>query len=226
MRMLRPLRVCIALHSGRNGTEDPTETKKAQEESRVKGNLATNLLLILSAKATPGLSDAHRSITSSADAILAMVSYTAETDPWNTEDTFSAADMYLHVTCQYGVWPIVERVLKEKIRPLFAKTKNPAITSEGRKNLHPVPPTRFDGSALDDTTKPWKNTDIYATTVLSWIISQYQVFSDEARTDATNPLTSALASRQDAPGSTLPSARTGYPIFDRRQQHRFQNKGL
>lgn len=83
--------------------------------------------------------------------------------------------MYLDVTMQGGKWNLIARLLKEKIRPLFTKTKNPAITSEGRKNFHPVPLTRFDGSVLDDEMKPWKIKDVYATRVLSWIVSQYKV---------------------------------------------------
>lgn len=134
-----------------------------------------SLILILTAKAIVGLSD--RSIARAPDVILAMASFTSMEDPWTTEDSENEAAMHLNVQLQYDKWHAIEQVLKEKIRPLFTKTKNPAITSEGRKNLHPVPPTRFDGSALDDSTKPWKNTDIYATRVLSWVISQYEVCS-------------------------------------------------
>ena len=86
--------------------------------------------------------------------------------------------MYLDVALHEKQWDIITRLLKEKIRPLFTKAKNPAITSEGRKNFHPVPLSRFDGSILDDEMKPWKVRDIYATGVLSWIISQYKVSSN------------------------------------------------
>lgn len=136
------------------------------------------LILMLSAKATLGLED-RTPVSGSPDVILAMASFTSEEDPWTTEDSVGEASSHLEVTLQWGKWTIIERVLKEKLRPLFTKAKNPAITSEGRKKLHPVPPTRFDASALDDSTKPWKNTDIYATRVLSWIISQYEVSADD-----------------------------------------------
>jgi len=150
------------------------EIKKAQEESCLRSQLAVSLILQL-AKALPSLRD--RSVATSSDVILAVASFTSKQDPWVTEDSLLEADMYLNVHCQDKgeLRLILERVLKEKTRPLFAKTKNPAITSEGRKNFHPVPPTRFDGSSLDDSTRPWKNTDIYAATVLSWIISKYNV---------------------------------------------------
>ncbi|KAJ5585029.1 uncharacterized protein N7459_004829 [Penicillium hispanicum] len=140
---------------------------------------------VTEAKAVICLPD--RSVASSPDVILAMVSLASEQDPWTTEDTTMSASMHLDVTCQDGVFPIIESLLKEKIRPLFAKTKNPAITSEGRKNLHPIPLSRFDGSALDDSTKPWKNTDIYVTSVISWVISQYKP-ADKKHLEAHFPL--------------------------------------
>lgn len=148
------------------------EIKKAQEESRLRSALAVQLILVLN-KPLPGLRD--RSVASSPDVILAVASFTSKQDPWTTEDSLMEAEMHLGMTCQFDPWSIIERVLREKIRPLFTRTKNPTITSEGRKNLHPVPPTRFDGSALDDSTRPWKNTDIYGATVLSWIVSKYTV---------------------------------------------------
>lgn len=163
--------------SYRSSTDRCEETKRAQEETRLRGSLAVQLLLMLSAKATVGLEDDTR-VSGSPDVILAMASFTSEEDPWTTEDSLGEASMHLSVTLQEGKWPIIERVLKEKLRPLFTKAKNPAITSEGRKNLHPVPPSRFDASVLDDSTKPWKNTDIYATRVLSWVITQYEVSAD------------------------------------------------
>lgn len=131
------------------------------------------LILQLSAKTPPGLSD--RSIASSPDVILAAACFTEQNDPWTTEDSHDEASMYLDVTMQDGKWDFIARLLKEKIRPLFTKAKNPAITSEGRKNFHPVPLSRFDGSILDDELKPWKFRDVYATRVLSWVISRYKV---------------------------------------------------
>ncbi|KAJ5140076.1 hypothetical protein N7448_003484 [Penicillium atrosanguineum] len=167
-----------------DNVEITDELETAQEESRLRSELAITLIHSLN-KLLPGLRD--RSVASSPDVILAVASFTSEEDPWTTEDSLMEADMHLNATCQSKPWPIIERVLREKIRPLFAKTKNPAITREGRKNLHPVPPTRFDGSSLDDSTRPWKNTDIYAASVLSWIISQYKP-TDKAELEAHFPL--------------------------------------
>lgn len=166
---------------------------------------------MLAEKATLGLSD--RSVASSPDVILATATFASEQDPWTTDEGKSS--MHLNMTLQSGKWTVIERVLKEKLRPLFTKAKNPAITSEGRKNFQPVPPTRFDGSVLDDSTKPWKNTDIYATSVLSWIISQYEVCSNNRTSALADTLTSISAHRQGAPRSALPSHRTRNPVSHR-----------
>ncbi|KAJ6108971.1 hypothetical protein N7512_008808 [Penicillium capsulatum] len=125
----------------------------------------------MSAKAAVALG--HRSVGSSPEIITAMAIFTSEKEPWSTKDTAMNASAFLDVTCQHQRGLVLERLLKEQIRPLFSKSKNPAITSEGRKNLHPVPLPRFDGSILDDSIKPWKNTNVYATSLLRWIVSQY-----------------------------------------------------
>lgn len=149
------------------------EIQKAQEESRVKSNIAIEFLLLLTAKTDPCMGS--QKVSTSPEVIMAMVAFSTNEHPWSTDDSVDASSMQLSVAGQDGLWSTIEQILKEKIRPLFTKQRNPNITSEGRKNFHPVPLARFDGSTLDDSTRPWKNTDIYATSVLSWIISQYKV---------------------------------------------------
>lgn len=200
------------------------ETKRAQEETRLRGSLAVQLILELTAKAAVGLKGLE-SATGTPDVILAMASFTSEQDPWTTENSVNEASMHLETTLQWGKWTMIERVLKQKIRPLFTKAKNPAITSEGRKNLHPVPPSRFDGSALDDSTKPWKNTDIYATSVLSWIVSQYEVGANDMQPGASHTNFIAVR-RQSTAGSAFPAPCTRHSIPHRRQRYPFQNKRL
>ncbi|KAJ5737011.1 uncharacterized protein N7483_002136 [Penicillium malachiteum] len=119
---------------------------------------------------------------------MAMVTFATKQDPWTTDDTMGTASSHLRVAGQKGgLWATIEAILKEKIRPLFTKQRNPKITSEGRKNFHPVPLARFDGSVLDDSTRPWKNTAIYTTSVLSWIISQYTA-TDKMHLESHFPL--------------------------------------
>ncbi|KAJ5568157.1 hypothetical protein N7450_010643 [Penicillium hetheringtonii] len=148
------------------------EEKYAQETSRLKSELALELITLVEENIGSNTDD--QPMTGSLDLIVAMASFTSEKDPWTTKASNDYAEAYLNIKCQNDLWLIIERLLKEKIRPLFTKTKNPAITSEGRKNLHPMPRTPFEGGALDDSTKPWKNTHIYAPAVLSWIICQYK----------------------------------------------------
>ncbi|KAF7621308.1 hypothetical protein AFLA_011611 [Aspergillus flavus NRRL3357] len=118
-----------------------------------------------------------------ADIVIALASFSSTEDPWTTQEAFTYATTLLNAFASTTAtnkesnttfWSVIEKILKDRIRPLFAKTRNPAITSAGRKNFHPVPLPRFDAGILDPETKPWKIQDIYATAVLSWIIQQYK----------------------------------------------------
>lgn len=116
------------------------------------------------------------------DIVTILASFTSEKDPWTTEQSHRQALEVLDTYVSRGrsddassLWSILEDVLKLRVKPLFAKTKNPAITSTGRKNLHPTPAPRFDYSLLDPETKPWKYRDVYSTTVFAWVLSNYQV---------------------------------------------------
>jgi hypothetical protein len=114
-----------------------------------------------------------------ADILLAGACFANEQNPWATSESYNAASMLMSVWVQdthrgNTFWPAIDFILRERIRPLFAKTKNPAITSAGRKNFHPQTLPRFGASDLDASAKPWKTTDIYVASVLSWILSQYQ----------------------------------------------------
>jgi hypothetical protein len=115
------------------------------------------------------------------DAVTSLASFTSERDPWTTPEARQVALSVLKSCFDRddvgGLWPVLEDVLKSRIKPLFAKTKNPAITAAGRKNFHPMPQPRFDMAAMDPETKPWKFDDVYATTVLEWVLSRYLVRS-------------------------------------------------
>lgn len=116
------------------------------------------------------------------DLITVLASFTSEHDPWTTSGTRNDALSVLDSCVQSGnsstYWPILEDILKSKVRPIFAKTGNPAITASGRKNFHPTPQPRFDPNLMDPETKPWKFRDVYVITALDWILSQYLVSVD------------------------------------------------
>ncbi|KAF4763498.1 hypothetical protein N7455_009645 [Penicillium solitum] len=149
---------------------------KAQNESRFRSELALELILVLN-KPLAGLPNGKPE--NAADILLAGACFANKQNPWATSDSYNAASMLMNVWVQdtrrgNTFWPAIDFILKERIRPLFAKTKNPAITSAGRKNFHPQALPRFGASDLDASAKPWKATDIYVGAVLSWILSQYQ----------------------------------------------------
>ncbi|KAL2829177.1 hypothetical protein BDW59DRAFT_170588 [Aspergillus cavernicola] len=144
-----------------------------QDESRRRSTLALSVISLLA-----DLLPVHE-VEGVHNVVIALASFTSETDPWTTPEayTISAALLKGFVEkCEpSSFWTIVESTLKARIKPLFAKTKNPAITASGRKNYHPVPLPRFDLSTLDPESKPWRVHDVYITTTFSWIVTQYQV---------------------------------------------------
>lgn len=155
-----------------------TERRDLVEGDQLRSNIAVSVIELLAL-----LLPIHEA-ANTPNIVIALASFTSDQDPWTLPETHARANALL--TAQFtplrlesnstgSFWVTIETILKQKIRPLFAKTKNPAITASGRKNFHPVPLPRFDASALDPETKPWKFQDVYATTVLSWIINQYQV---------------------------------------------------
>lgn len=113
--------------------------------------------------------------------ITCLAAFTEDGDPWTTTQAFEKATVILKshestITGRNGnIFQTLEYILKDTVKPLFSKTRNPAITAAGRKNLHPIPQPRFDPGLFDPETKPWKTRDIYVITLLSWIISKYSV---------------------------------------------------
>ncbi|KAB8219265.1 hypothetical protein BDV33DRAFT_192091 [Aspergillus novoparasiticus] len=146
-------------------------------EDQLRSRIALSVLATLSESLPVSKAE------NAADIVIALASFSSTEDPWTTQEAFTYATTLLNAFASTiatnkesntTFWSVIEKILKDRIRPLFAKTRNPAITSAGRKNFHPVPLPRFDVGILDPETKPWKIQDIYATTVLSWIIQQYK----------------------------------------------------
>ncbi|KAI9037849.1 Tti2 family protein [Aspergillus affinis] len=171
-------------------TNELDERRDRIVEDQFRSNIAISVIESLA-----GLLPIHES-ENTPDIIIALASFASDHDSWALPETHARANALLttHFTSLRSeadlnktFWATIEDILKQKIRPLFAKTKNPAITASGRKNFHPVPLPRFDASVLDPETKPWKIQDVYATTVLSWIITQYQA-TDRDHLEAHFPL--------------------------------------
>ena len=61
--------------------------------------------------------------------------------------------------------------LRLTIRPSFAKTQHPSVTSTGRKSINESVARKFTQMEIDDTkTRPWKY-DGYSLDVLTWVVS-------------------------------------------------------
>lgn len=128
--------------------------------------------------------------------VLALASFTSDQDPWSTPELVEKTKTLLQDFAESSrtdsapsFWSIIEQILKDTIKPLFAKTKNPAITATGRKNYNPLPLPRFDSSILDPASKPWKGQEVYATTVFAWLVCQYRVSFPIKLNSRTNYLT-------------------------------------
>ncbi|KAL4939303.1 hypothetical protein BDV06DRAFT_214427 [Aspergillus oleicola] len=144
----------------------------SQDESRQRSTLA-----LLSIEALNSVLAIHEA-ESAENVIMVVASFTSKADPWTTDEAYRSSNTLLKDFAENSessfYWAAIETTLKTRIRPIFAKSKNTAITESGRKNFHPVPLPRFDLSVLDPETKPWKARDAYIITVFSWIISQYK----------------------------------------------------
>lgn len=115
-----------------------------------------------------------------AEVLLVGACFDNEANPWVTSNSHEAVSFFMDSWTSSNLddntfWGAINSILKDTIRPLFADTKNPAITSAGRKNFHPQTLPRFGSTDLDESKKPWKTTDIYVASVLSWIMSKYSV---------------------------------------------------
>lgn len=114
--------------------------------------------------------------------LSALAAFTSRIDPWTTDQAFNHASHLLEAfkskiyeEPEGSLAPLLGEILKAVIKPLFSKTRNVATTAAGRKNEHPVPLPRFDQSVFDEGAKPWRFKDVWAVTVLTWIVGQYQV---------------------------------------------------
>ena len=107
-----------------------------------------------------------------------LAAYTDSRDSWTIikamkdaeeilDSLFSNADGAAQARALNGV-------LADSVKPRFAKSKNPAVTEQGRKVIHPLPQP-LDMSDMETSSKPWKFRDIYIITVYRWVLAQLDV---------------------------------------------------
>ncbi|KAJ5770289.1 uncharacterized protein N7511_002340 [Penicillium nucicola] len=157
--------------------DEPTaDIKRAQDESKWELDLALQLLTVMT-KLLSGMPGRLPDEIAIADFTLAIACTVSPKEPWTSDSIHTGATLlqsiWLTALEDRGdkLWSALEIILKERIKPLFAKTPNPAITAAGRKNFHPLSVPRFD--SMDESNKPWKTTDVYVGSALSWMIKQY-----------------------------------------------------
>lgn len=108
--------------------------------------------------------------------LTCLASYTDLSDRWTSLEARNLSQALLEDYEKSERLPaILTDLLKERVKPLFAKSKNPAITPQGRKAIDPLPNNDFAHSDLDAVAKPWKYRDVYIITVFQWIVGQVDV---------------------------------------------------
>ncbi|KAL9124286.1 MAG: hypothetical protein Q9217_006372 [Psora testacea] len=102
-----------------------------------------------------------------------LASFSSPTDPWTCEAAFEESLKLLERlrTSLKGaeLADLLAQLLRERIKPAFAKTKNSKLTQQGRKAIDPL---QNSAVMIDEgpDSKPWKYCDVYIPTVLRWIL--------------------------------------------------------
>lgn len=108
--------------------------------------------------------------------LTCLASFTDLNDPWTCPEARDHACSLSGIYAASGnLSTILTGLLQERVKPLFAKTKNPAITQQGRKAINPLPIATAAHSDLDEESKPWKYRDSYIVTVFQWVLSHLDV---------------------------------------------------
>ncbi|OJD18652.1 hypothetical protein AJ78_01348 [Emergomyces pasteurianus Ep9510] len=159
-----------------DGENATPQTSGMYKLARLKSNVGVSVLQLLNTISPVNELEVDDAI----DVISCLAAFTCRKDPWTTEQAFTEASnilqSYESLLCSKSrgkLATVLEDILRKKVKPLFSKTKTPAITAVGRKNLHPIPQPRFDPSIFDPDSKPWKFKDVYVITLLSWVIGRY-----------------------------------------------------
>ncbi|KAL6719105.1 hypothetical protein ACLMJK_003340 [Lecanora helva] len=102
-----------------------------------------------------------------------LASFSDESDVWTSLETYEQA-LNLLKTCTDSERQsdLLRALLEERIKPLFVRSKSPAITQEGRKAIDSLPLNDSLHSDLDIKVKPWKYRTVYIITVIQWILTQ------------------------------------------------------
>ena len=108
--------------------------------------------------------------------LTCLASFTDDNDPWTCpkakELAYSLSENY---AASGNLSAILTVILQKRIKPLFVKTKNYAITQQARKAIDPLPSAAATHGDLDGENKPWKYRNPYVATVFQWVLSHLDV---------------------------------------------------
>lgn len=110
--------------------------------------------------------------------LLRLLAYSNARDPWMTSASFSSAKRLLdkHTVRLTSPDFLVDRILKETIRPLFSTSRPVTITPAARKALNPQITRRPDEpSDIDPSNKPWKFAWPATMSLFRWAIEHADV---------------------------------------------------
>lgn len=108
--------------------------------------------------------------------LTCLASFTDLDDPWTcSEARDQARSLSEHYAASGDISSMLTRLLQERIKPLFANTKNPAITQQGRKAINPLTSAATAHSDVDSEPKIWKYRDAYSVTVFQWVLKHLDV---------------------------------------------------
>ena len=113
---------------------------------------------------------------STLDLVQTLASFTQSRDSWTSAACKDQADSLLERSIKplQNIQALITRLLREKVKPLFAKSKSPNVTEAGRKAISPLP-VPIEHSIDETALKPWKYRDVYIVTVFEWTLKQLDV---------------------------------------------------
>ena len=111
--------------------------------------------------------------------IACLASFTDTQAPWSSPEASEQATSLLRHRKGEGdpqmLQDLITDLLRDHVKPRFAKAQNPAITPQSRKAIDP----RYENSVHvgnEEETKPWKYRDPYIITVFGWILDRLDVY--------------------------------------------------
>ncbi|KAL9044302.1 MAG: hypothetical protein Q9214_002552 [Letrouitia sp. 1 TL-2023] len=110
-------------------------------------------------------------------AITCLASFTDERDAWVTRGAYEDARVLLSQTLgrikgsSKLYQTLMTQILRHQVKPLFAKSKTPLLTAQGRKAIYPLP-AAFETVDVDAGNKLWKYRSPHIVTVFKWVLEQ------------------------------------------------------